>query len=116
VTNVARFDWLRLIREENWDEFNAQAKGTPPQLANADLRMADLRRASLTRADLRGAYLRNADLRGLDLSEADLHGASLHEARISGVFFPANLAPEEIRLSVLLGTRMRTRAAGRVPS
>ena len=47
--------------------------------------MADLLRASLTRADLRGA--------------------SLHEARISGVFFPANLAPEEIRLSVLLGTR-----------
>ena len=96
MTIVAKFDWLRLIREENWDEFNSQAKGTPPQLANADLRMADLR--------------------GLDLSEADLHGASLHEARISGVFFPANLAPEEIRLSVLLGTRMRTRAADRVPS
>lgn len=51
--------------------------------------MADLRRASLTRAD---------------------------QARISGVFFPANLAPEEIRLSVLLGTRMRTRPADRVPS
>lgn len=89
MTNVAKFDWLRLIREENWDEFNAQAKGTPPQLANADLRMADLRRASLTRAD---------------------------QARISGVFFPANLAPEEIRLSVLLGTRMRMRPADRVPS
>jgi hypothetical protein len=58
----------------------------------------------------------HARVRGLDLSEADLHGASLHEARISGVFFPANLAPEEIRLSVLLGTRMRTRAADRVPS
>jgi uncharacterized protein YjbI with pentapeptide repeats len=116
VTTVAKCDWLRLIREENWDEFNSQAKGTPPQLANADLRMADLRRASLTRADLHGAYMRNADLRGLDLSEADLHGASLHEARISGVFFPANLAPEEIRLSVLLGTRMRTRAADRAPS
>ena len=53
---------------------------------------------------------------GLDRSEADLHGASRHEARISGVFSPANLAPEEIRLSVLLGTRMRTRAADRVPS
>jgi uncharacterized protein YjbI with pentapeptide repeats len=96
MTTVAKFDWPRPIREESWDEFNSQAKGTPPQLANADLRMADLR--------------------GLDRSEADLHGASRHEARISGVFFPANLAPEEIRLSVLLGTRMRTRATDRVPS
>lgn len=112
---VAKFDWLRLLREENWDEFNALAKVTPPQLTNADLRMADLRQASLVRADLRGAYLRNADLRGVDLSEAHLHGTSIHEARISGVFFPENLAPEEISLSVSMGTRMRTVPADRLP-
>ena len=54
MTTVAKFDWLRLIREENWAESNSQAKGTPPQLTNADLRMADLRRASLHEARISG--------------------------------------------------------------
>ena len=106
-------EWLRLIREENWGEFSSLAKASPPELANANLRMVDLRRADLSRANLRGAYLRNADLRGLDLSGADLNGASIQDARISGVLFPANLSPQEITLSISLGTRMRAAASDR---
>jgi hypothetical protein len=36
-------------------------------------------------------------------------GASLHDAKVSGVLFPADLEPQEIMMSVALGTRMRTR-------
>jgi len=38
-----------------------------------------------------------------------LDGASLHAAHVSGVYFPPELAPQEIELSVRLGTRMRRR-------
>jgi hypothetical protein len=38
-----------------------------------------------------------------------LGGASLHGAHISGAYFPLQLAPEEIEISVRLGTRMRQR-------
>lgn len=98
-----------LLLEEKYDEFNAHAAEQPVNLENADLRMVDLRRATLGKANLRGAYLRNADLRGVDLTDADLTGASLHGARVSGCLFPMSIAPEEISLSVTLGTRMRPR-------
>lgn len=106
---------VRLLREEQIDDFNERAKASPPQLENADLRMVDLRHADLVKANLRGAYLRNADLRGVDLSDADLTGASLHDARISGCLFPPSLPAEEITLSVTLGTRMRQRPAAEAP-
>ncbi len=48
-------------------------------------------------------------LRGIDFSKAWLEGASLNSARISGAYFPAELTPEEIILSVTHGTRMRYR-------
>jgi hypothetical protein len=38
-----------------------------------------------------------------------LEGASLHAAHVSGTYFPPELAPEEIEMSVRLGTRMRGR-------
>lgn len=101
--------WVSLLREGRFEEFNQGAAQEAPDLRNADLRLLDLRHADLTHADLRGAYMRNADLRGLDLSGASLEGASLHDARVSGVFFPAVLSAEEIRLSLLFGTRMRAR-------
>lgn len=100
---------VRLLREDQIDEFNERAKQSPPRLENADLRMMDLRRADLVKANLRGAYLRNADLRGVDLSDADLAGASLHDARISGCLFPPSIPAEEILLSMSHGTRMRSR-------
>jgi uncharacterized protein YjbI with pentapeptide repeats len=76
-------------------------------LTDADLRALDLREANLRGSDLRGAYLRDADLSGQDLSEANLAGASLFHAHISGALFPPGLAPEEIRLSLDFGTRLR---------
>ena len=88
-----------LLREGHFEEFNRLAAQEPPDLRNADLRMLDLRHANLT----------HADLRGLDLSEASLEGASLHDTRVSGVLFPTALNPEEIRLSLTFGTRMRAR-------
>jgi uncharacterized protein YjbI with pentapeptide repeats len=99
-----------LILENKTDEFNARAAETPPDLENVSLRGADLQRFDLSHANLRGAYLRSADLRGCDLFSADLEGASLHGARISGVRFPRGLAPDEIRMSVELGTRLRSSA------
>lgn len=100
---------VRLLRDEKLDEFNEQARQSPPQLENADLRMVDLTRAHLVKANLRGAYLRNADLRGVDLSDVDLAGASLHDARVSGCLFPVSIPADEIALSVAHGTRLRPR-------
>ena len=100
-------EWIRLLREERFDEFNKKAATTPPNLENADLSRTEIRRANLTRANLRGAYLRDADLRGLDLSGADMEGASIHNARVAGTLFPKNIPTAEIDLSMRLGTRMR---------
>ncbi|HUT23825.1 MAG TPA: pentapeptide repeat-containing protein [Sumerlaeia bacterium] len=79
--------------------------------SDADLRGADLRNADLSKVILRGAYLRDADVRGLDLRHMDMAGCSLRNAKVSGTYFPANLPPEEIRLSVEHGTRLRMTAA-----
>ena len=100
-----------LILEGKKQEFNERAGQTAPDLENASLRGADLQGFDLSHANLRGAYLRSADLRGCDLFWADLDGASLHGARISGVRFPRSLSADEIRMSVDLGTRLRTATA-----
>jgi hypothetical protein len=107
VALVRDSEWIRLLREERFDEFNRKAAATPPNLENADLSRVDIRRANLGHANLRGAYLRDADLRGLDLTGADLHGASIHSARIAGVLFPASISTAELDLSNRTGTRMR---------
>jgi uncharacterized protein YjbI with pentapeptide repeats len=73
-----------LLREGRHEEFNRQRTGS----------VCDLR---------------SCDLRGLDLRTARLAGASLHAARVSGVYFPKELDPDEIDMSVRLGTRMRYR-------
>jgi hypothetical protein len=41
------------------------------------------------------------------LRDCRLLGASLHAAHVSGAYFPKDLAPLEIEMSVKLGTRMR---------
>jgi len=79
--------------------------------SGTDLRATDFRKVNMSNLVLRDAYLRDADLRGCDLRHMDLEGASLQNAKISGAYFPANLDPDEIRLSVTLGTRLRTRSA-----
>ncbi|HEY9745502.1 MAG TPA: pentapeptide repeat-containing protein [Oculatellaceae cyanobacterium] len=100
---------LDLIQEERFVEFNnfVEANGGVVDLSNAHLRGYDMRKCKLRKADLTGAYLRSADLRSVDLSEAKLDGASLKEAKVSGTLFPRNLPPEEIRLSLEYGTRLR---------
>jgi len=109
MTLIRDSKWAGLLRDGRLEEFNRLAGQTPPELANTDLRMLDLRKADLSRADLRGAYLRNADLRGLDLTFAHLEGVSMHDANVAGVFFPANVSAEEILLSLTHGTRIRLR-------
>ena len=99
-----------LLRDEKVEAFNREvARGAVPDLVNANLRMVNLRGANLRNADLRGAYLRNADLRGVDLSCANLDGASIYQARVSGTWFPPDLAADEIRLCLEHGTRLRAR-------
>jgi uncharacterized protein YjbI with pentapeptide repeats len=101
-----------LLREGRTDEFNRRRKaGETCDLRGCDLRGLDLRELEIAKIDLSDCYLRQADLRGLDLSSCKMEGASLHAAHVSGVLFPSELAPEEIELSVRLGTRMRHRSA-----
>jgi uncharacterized protein YjbI with pentapeptide repeats len=57
--------------------------------------------------DFSSAYFRNCDLSGIDFRETNLEGASLLDAKVSGVYFPDELSPEEIRLSLDHGTRLR---------
>lgn len=78
-------------------------------LANADLRSVDLRKVDLTKVVLRGAYLKEADLRGQDLRQHDLEGCSLRHAKVGGVYFPENLRPDELLMSLNFGTRLRVR-------
>lgn len=99
-----------LLREGRIDEFNVlRFKGKPCDLTGCDLRSLDLRGMSLDGLDFTDTYMRQADLRGLDFRKhnVSLAGASICDAKISGVYFPDNLNSEEIRLSLLYGTRMR---------
>ncbi len=79
----------------------------PVDLENCNLQGVDLREVDLKSANLKHSYLKSADLRGTDLSNAKLAGASFHKSRIGGVLFPKNIDPNEIRLSVEYGTRLR---------
>ena len=98
----------RLLREGKIDAFNAAlARGQKCDLTRSDLRGLDLRGMAADALDFSGCYLRQADLRGLNLSTCRLEGASIHAAKIAGVYFPLELSPEEITLSLLHGTRMR---------
>ncbi len=98
----------RALRIGDVKGFNAVAKKVDKiDFSDADLRGVDFKEADLTKVSLTGAYLRDADLRGQDLRSKDLSGTSLHNARISGVWFPENLTPAEIRMSLHEGTRLR---------
>jgi uncharacterized protein YjbI with pentapeptide repeats len=99
-----------LLRSGRIGEFNERkAKGEPCELRGASLRGLDLRNMDARGLDMSNCYLRHADLRGVDFSTTRLEGASISGARISGVYFPAELAAEEINLSLQHGTRMRYR-------
>jgi uncharacterized protein YjbI with pentapeptide repeats len=97
-----------LLREGGSEEFNRRSKaGETSDLRGCDFRGVDLRGVDVANIDFSDCYFRQADLRGLDLRSCRLEGASLHAAHVSGAYFPPQLAPEEIEMSVRLGTRMR---------
>jgi len=101
---------FQLLREENVKEFNRRkAQGEPCRLVSCDFRYINLRGIDATGIDFSDCYFRDADLRGIDFSKSRLEGASIANARISGVSFPPELAPEEILLSLVHGTRLRYR-------
>lgn len=101
----------RLLRSEDIAAFNAQRSSYPSvDMREGDFRGLDLRNLRATGIDFRDAYFRGADLRGVDLRNALLEGASLAHAQISGTFFPFELEPAEILMSVNFGTRLRYRA------
>jgi hypothetical protein len=100
-----------LLREGRGEEFNRRRKSGQ----NCDLRGCDLRELDVTNIDFSDGYFRQADLRGLDLRTCRLEGASLHAAHISGTYFPPRLAPQEIEMSVRLGTRLRYTGSGSDP-
>jgi uncharacterized protein YjbI with pentapeptide repeats len=100
----------QLLRDGNVKEFNrCKGAGARCNLTDCDLRNLDLRGLDAGGLDLSNSYFLNADLRGIDFSTARLEGVSLNGAKISGTYFPAELAPDEISLSVELGVRMRYR-------
>lgn len=85
---------------ENVDDFS---------LAGANMRSANLQGFKVHGIDLSNAYLRSANMKGLDMRSCNLEGASLHGAKIAGAYFPDDLTPEEIQMSVTHGTRLRYR-------
>ncbi len=98
----------QLLRDGCSEEFNRRSKaGESSDLRGCDFRGTDLRDVEIANIDLSDCYFRQADLRGLDLRGCRLEGASLHGAHVSGVYFPVQLTPEEIEMSVRLGTRLR---------
>ncbi len=99
-----------LLRDGKIEEFNKmRAQGGADDLRGSDFRHMDLRGIDASGLDLRDCYFRQADLRGVDFSEARLEGASINAAKISGAWFPKELDPQEILLSLTHGTRMRYR-------
>lgn len=100
----------QLLREERIDEFNRRkATGEKGILSGGDYRGLDLRNLDAEGLDFSDAYFRNTDLRGIDFRNSRLEGASIAEAHVSGCYFPVEIAPDEIQMSLTLGTRMRYR-------
>lgn len=97
-----------LLRNDDVTGFNqARSQGQTCDLAGCDLRGLDLRNLHISGMNLKDAYFRGADLRGIDFRDCNLDGASLADAKISGCYFPGGLSPDEIQLSVTMGTRLR---------
>ncbi len=100
----------QLLRNEDIKSFNEQRDTLDTsELRSGDYRGRDLRNMNADGLDFSNSYFRNSDLRGIDFRETNLEGASLIDAKVSGTYFPEELTPEEIRLSLDTGTRLRYR-------
>lgn len=105
---ISQDPMYQLLRDENVPEFNSRrAKGVPADMRGVDLRGLDLRNMNVDGLDFTDAYFRGADLRGLDFRNSKLEGVSFASSNISGCYFPKELRPEEILLSVTHGIRVR---------
>ena len=100
--NGARLEGIDL-RETTLDG----AKLARAKLCGADLQGASLRYANLEGADLEGANLSKANLFSAYLGGANLAGAAIHGADVASAVFPDDMPPEEIRLALDVGTRLR---------
>lgn len=100
----------QLLRNEDIKGFNEQRDQIDSsELRSGDYRGRDLRNMNAKGLDFSNSYFRNCDLSGLDFRETNLEGASLLDAKLSGTYFPNELGPAEIRLSLETGTRLRYR-------
>ena len=105
-------DAYRALRTYDMETFKRLTCETDTiDYSNADLRGCDFRNVDLAKIVILGAYLKEADLRGCDLRRHDLSGCSLHNAKIGGAWFPEQIHPQEIMLSVQHGTRIRITAS-----
>ncbi|MDH5324447.1 MAG: pentapeptide repeat-containing protein [Gammaproteobacteria bacterium] len=108
LPEIKHNDMYQLLREEKVQEFNARrAGGETCDLTHCDFRGLDLRGLNAHGIDFTGSYFRQADLRGINFSESRMQECSLNGAKISGVYFPQELSPAEIEMSLNHGTRMR---------
>ena len=99
----------QLLLDGDIAAFNqAREQITEYSLADMDLSGIDLRNLDARGLDMRDCHLGHTDLRGIDFSETNLQGASISCAKISGTLFPQSLSAEEVTLSLVHGTRMRT--------
>ena len=100
---------FKLLRVGELDAFHKNIEERDVvDFTGADLRGTDFRKVDLSKVILRDAYMRDTDLRGCDLRHLDLEGVSLQNAKISGAYFPDNVAANEIRMSLRHGSRIRT--------
>ena len=108
---IVKHDKLNMmLREENIEGANSLlAQGFEVDFAATDFRALDLRGLNTKGLDFSDSYFRMSNLRGLDFRTCNMEGASLHAAQITGCYFPKELSPEEVIMSVEHGTRMRYR-------
>jgi len=87
---------------EPWNQWRKEQPDVQPDLSEANLFRAVLRRADLRGANLDGANLREANLDGADLSEAHLSAANLNWADL----YEANLHAADLHAANLLGASL----------
>jgi hypothetical protein len=101
---------LKILEQgaDAWNIWRIEHPGMIPELREADLHGADLRRVHLIAGDLQDADLGGADLYGADLSGANLCGAVLNETLLVGAYLGgADLRAAELSGADLGGSDLR---------
>lgn len=118
LPEISKDPMYQLLRVDNIKAFNLKKEaGSTCNLVCVNLRGLDMRGLDADGLDFTDSYMRVADLRGIDFRNANLEGVNIRGAKISGTYFPAELSPEEIRMSHEHGTRMRyTKTSKKIPT